>query len=251
VIRELGATALLSLRSLRAAVAMAVAGGGSAGLRETGRQLRDQLLGSLPLVVASLAFVGAVGVVDGGKQVQPLFGDPAFLGPAVLQLVVREFGPTFTGMIAATRLAAATGAELSAMVVSEQLDALRLNAVDPAAELVAPRILAAAPAVLLLAAAGTLAAALAGAAAGALTFGSRPGAYLDTRLLGTSDFVVGAVKALAYGIVIPAVSARAGLAARGGALGVGRATTSAVVRSLVTVVALDLLIGGAALLVGL
>jgi phospholipid/cholesterol/gamma-HCH transport system permease protein len=261
-IRELGATALLCARSLRAALALIASGArprhsaaASVGAREqlaqVARQLVDQLFGSLPLVVASLAFVGAVGVIDGGRQIEPLFGDPAFLGPALLQLTIREFGPTFTGMIAATRLAAQSGAELSAMAVSEQLDALRLSAVDPAAELVAPRLLAALPALLLLAVVGTVASALAGAAAGSVVFGSRFGAYLDPQLLGPSDFVVGAVKALAYGVAIPAVSARAGISARGGALGVGRATTAAVVRSLVAVVTLDLLLGGTALAVGL
>jgi phospholipid/cholesterol/gamma-HCH transport system permease protein len=241
LIRELGATLLLLGRSL---VRRGPRGGFS-------RQVYDLLLRTVPLNVASMAFVGAVVIVDGGRQIQHIFGDPSGLGPSVLKLVVREFGPTFGGVIAATRIGSGIAAELAAMKVSEQIDALELSSADPVAELVAPRTRAALVALFGLGAVSTLAAALTGAWSAQIAFGSRPGAFLDTSLLERGDFVVAGIKCLAFGLAIPAVAARAGLTAAGGAPAVGRATTRGVVASIVSVVLLDLVIGGAAMAAGL
>lgn len=215
------------------------------------RQLVDLLIRTIPLNVASMAFVGAVAIVDGGRQVERIFGDPGGIGPAVLQIIVREFGPAFGGVIAATRIGAGIAAEVSAMKVSEQIDALELSAVDPVAELIAPRARAAIIALLGLGAISIVSAAYTGAYAAAFAFGSRPGAFLDTSLLTQGDFLVAGTKLLAFGLAIPAVSARAGMRATGGAPAVGAATTRGVVASIVSVVVLDLVIGSLALAVGI
>lgn len=239
-IREVGATLLLLWRAL-------VTRGPRGGLTT---QVWDLLVRTVPLNVASMAFVGAVVIVDGGKQIQKIFGDPGGLGPAILELVVREFGPAFGGVIAATRIGSGIAAELAAMSVSEQVDALRLSAADPVAELVAPRTRAAFLSLLGLGAVSTIAAAITGAVTASIAFGSRPGAFLDPELLDSGDFLVAFLKCAAFGLAIPAVSARAGLTATGGAPAVGRATTRGVVASILAVVFLDLIIGGAALAAG-
>lgn len=240
-VREVGATLLLLVRSLTRR-------GPKGGFI---RQVLDLFVGTIPLNVASMAFVGAVAIVDGGRQIQRIFGDPSGLGPSVLELIVREFGPTFGGVIAATRIGSGIAAEIAAMKVSEQIDALELSAADPVAELVAPRTRAAVVALLGLGAVSTLSAALTGAWTAHLAFGSRPGAFLDTRDLDWGDFTVAATKCIAFGLAIPAVAARAGLVAAGGAPAVGRATTRGVVASIVAVVLLDLIIGAAALGIGI
>lgn len=241
LLREIGATLLLLGRSL-------VRRGPRGAF---GRQVLDLLVRTVPLNVASMAFVGAVVIVDGGQQVQRLFGDISGLGPAVLELVVREFGPTFGGVIAATRIGAGIAAELAAMKVSEQIDALELSSADPVAELVSARTRASVVALLGLGVLSTVAAAWTGAWTAWFAFGSRPGAFLDWSTIDAGDVTVAAVKLVAFGLAIPAVSARAGLTATGGAPAVGRATTRGVVSSIVAVVFLDLLIGGAALAAGL
>jgi phospholipid/cholesterol/gamma-HCH transport system permease protein len=213
-------------------------------------QVWDLLVRTVPLNVASMAFVGAVVIVDGGRQVQKLFGDPAGLGPAVLELVVREFGPAFGGVIAATRIGSGIAAELGAMRVSEQIDALELTAADPVAELVAPRARASLLALLVLGMISTVAAALTGDVTAQVAFGSRPGAFLDTTMLDRWDVLVGLSKLALFGLAIPALAARAGLVAAGGAPAVGRATTRGVVTSIVAVVVIDLAVGVAALLAG-
>jgi phospholipid/cholesterol/gamma-HCH transport system permease protein len=240
LIREAGATLLLLFRAL-----------GRRGPRGSLRhQVVDLWLRTIPLNVASMAFVGAVVIVDGGRQVQRLFGDPAGMGASVLELVVREFGPTFGGVIAATRIGAGIAAELAAMRVSEQIDALELSAADPVAELVSSRARAAVLALLGLGLLSTISAALTGAYTAHVVFGSRPGAFLDASELDAGDVSVALVKLFAYGLAIPAVAARAGLTATGGAQAVGEATTRGVVASIIAVVFLDLVIGGLALAAG-
>lgn len=240
LLHEAGATVLLLVRSLSRR--------GPKG--SFSFQLWDLLLRTVALSVASMGFVGAVVFVDGGKQIQRLFGDPGGMGPAILELVVRSFGPAFGGMIVATRIGSGIAAELAAMRVSEQIDALEMSAADPIAELVSPRSQAGFVAMLVLGLLSTLAAAWAGAYAAALAFGSRPGAFLDTSLIDSGDIGVAVVKLALFGLAIPAVAARAGLVASGGAPGVGRATTRGVVASIVSVVLIDLLVGGAALALG-
>lgn len=240
-LQELGATLLLLWRALTRR-------GPRDGLAT---QVWDLLVRTVPLNIASMAFVGAVVIVDGGKQIQKIFGDPGGLGPAILELVVREFGPAFGGVIAATRIGSGIAAELSAMAVSEQIDALRLSAADPIAELVSPRTRAALLSLLALGAISTVAAAITGAVTASVAFGSRPGAFLDPELLDSGDFLVAFIKCAAFGLAIPTVSARAGLTATGGAPAVGKATTRGVVASILAVVFLDLIIGGFALVVGI
>lgn len=205
---------------------------------------------SLPLVAVCLAFIGAVAVIDAGRQVLPIVGNVSPLGPVVLRLIVREFGPTFSGMVIGTRIGAGIAAELAAMTVSEQVDALRLSAADPVAELVAPRVAASFFSTLALTAAGTLVAALAGALSAHGAFGARASAFLDTSMVTTGDALVALVKAAAFGLAIPTLAAAAGLRASGGAPAVGRATTDGVVGSVVAVIALDLIVGGMAAALG-
>lgn len=214
-------------------------------------QVADLFARTAPLNVAAMGFVGAVVIVDGGTQVQRLFGDPSGLGPAVLELMVREFGPAFSGVIAATRIGSGIAAELASMRVSEQIDALELTAVDPVAELVTPRVRAAFVALLGLGFVSTVAAALTGAVTARLAFGSRPSAFLDTSLVTGGDVGVALLKCAAFGLAIPAIASRAGMTATGGAPAVGRATTQGVVGSIVAVVLLDLVVGGAALALGI
>lgn len=240
LVAEVGATLLLLARALTRS--------GPPG--SFARQIVDLLVRTVPLNVASMAFVGAVVIVDGGQQVQRLFGDPAGLGPAVLELVVREFGPAFGGVIAATRIGSGVAAELAAMRVSEQIDALELTGADPVAELVSPRVKASILALLGLGFVSTVAAAFVGAFAAHIAFGSRPGAFLDTTLLDRWDIAVAAVKCGLFGLAIPTLASRAGLVAAGGAPAVGTATTRGVVTSIVAVVLIDLLIGGAAMAAG-
>jgi phospholipid/cholesterol/gamma-HCH transport system permease protein len=213
-------------------------------------QLSDLLVRSLGLTGVAMAFIGAVATVDGGLQVRRLFGDVSGLGPAVFELIVREVGPVFGGIVAATRLGSGLAAEVASLRIGEQLDAMTLMGVDPVAEVVAPRLRAALVAVVGLGLVSCVVAACSGAATAAVVFHARPGAFLDPRLVGAGDVFLALVKAVAFGLVAPVLAVEAGLRARPGATGVGEATTAGVVRGILAVVILDLVLGTAALVLG-
>jgi phospholipid/cholesterol/gamma-HCH transport system permease protein len=176
---------------------------------------------------ASYTFTGAV----------PLY----FVGTLVGKTVMLELGPVLTGLALAGRVGANIAAELGTMRVTEQIDALETLAYNPLSYLVVPRVLAAAimfPVVVSLAVA-------VGIASGWLTAIS----LLD---LSTVEFVrglklfyqfkdiwFGLVKSFSFGLVIALIGCFKGLGVRGGAAGVGKATTEAVVASAMAILVLD------------
>src|SRR4029077_6982999 len=116
-------------------------------------------------------------------------------------------------------------AELGSMAVTEQLDALRMCGAEPVEELIAPRAVACAvmvPALLVL---GGVASEIAGLLAARIAFAVPYDQFWNLRLVAMGDLFVGITKAIWYSWVIPVISARAGIAARGGSAGVGGATT--------------------------
>ena len=120
---------------------------------------------------------------------------------------------------------------------------------EPAGFLVLPRLVGGLIGMLPIAAIGTGAAFVAGALAGRWGFAIAWSSYFRVSLVEWGDLVIGVCKALAYGVAVPLVSCFAGLSARGGAPGVGRATTYAVIGSSIAVLFLDLTVGAIGYLV--
>ena len=164
------------------------------------------------------------------------YGAEGFTGAVVALAIARELGPVLTGVVVAARAGSAIAAELGTMKVSEQIDALRALAVNPIQYLVVPRILAAVimvPLVCALADAG-------GIYGGYLlskSEGVLPTTYLNSmkQFIDPSDFVKGIIKTVVFGLIISLVGCHQGLATRGGATEVGKATTNAVVLSIVLI----------------
>jgi phospholipid/cholesterol/gamma-HCH transport system permease protein len=164
------------------------------------------------------------------------YGAEGFTGAVVALAIARELGPVLTGVVVAARAGSAIAAELGTMKVTEQIDALRALAVNPIQYLVVPRILAAVimvPLVCALADAG-------GIYGGYLlskSEGVLPTTYLNSmkQFIDPSDFVKGIIKTVVFGLIIALVGCHQGLATRGGATEVGRATTNAVVLSIVLI----------------
>ena len=164
------------------------------------------------------------------------YGAEGFTGAVVALAIARELGPVLTGVVVAARAGSAIAAELGTMKVSEQIDALRALAVSPIQYLVVPRILAAiimVPLVCALADAG-------GIYGGYLlskSEGVLPTTYLNSmkQFIDPSDFVKGIIKTVVFGLIISLVGCHQGLATRGGATEVGKATTNAVVLSIVLI----------------
>ena len=155
----------------------------------------------------------------------------AAVGPVVSVSMFRELGPVLCGLIVAGRVGAAMSAEIGTMKVTEQLDALRALAVHPVDYLVVPRFLAMLVSMPLLVAECIGVGILAAYLLTTQVLGVSEPYYVHNMLYftGGRDVAMGLIKGMVFGIVIVFVSCHQGLNAREGAVGVGRATTEAVV----------------------
>lgn len=216
--------------------------GGHIRWREVIRQC--YLIGnrSLGFVTVTLGFLGLITVYQVAMQIQQIIPDFSMLGAAFLQMLVREFAPTICGLMIATRVGSGIAAEIGSMVVTEQVDALRMCNADPVRYLVVPRVVACAIMLVMLSIYAVVVAMATGLLVGNSVFGINPRTFLSLLLVEGSDVVIGMSKAFAYGLAIPIIAGHAGLYATGGSEGVGWATTRAVVNTSFAVVVLDFII---------
>ncbi|HEU5170774.1 MAG TPA: ABC transporter permease [Gemmatimonadales bacterium] len=206
--------------------------------RLTIRQMSQIGVDGLPLIVVTGAFAGMVVAFQSAGQLNAL-GVPGFVGGLVAVSLAREAAPVFTAVTAAGRTGAGIAAELGTMAVTEQLDALRVMATDPVRYLVVPRVLASLIVLPILTIFANVAGLIGGWGVAGLA-GVGTTTYLTSirRFLELHDLVGGLVKAALFGMIIAVVGSHRGLTAAGGAEGVGRAATAAVV------VATLLILGG-------
>jgi phospholipid/cholesterol/gamma-HCH transport system permease protein len=218
--------------------------------RERGEVLRQMYaIGnqSLLFVCVTLGFIGMVLVFQTCLQVNRITGDLSQVGAEFIKILVHEFGPSLTAMMLATRVGAGIAAEIGSMVVTEQVDALRMNKVDPVDYLIVPRFLASMVMTGVLASVGVAMALGMGALTAFGGFHLNPVVFFDPSHVRYGDLLTGVIKCAAYGGAIPIVSGFCGLSARGGSEGVGAATTRAVISSSFAVIVLDFVISGVAL----
>jgi phospholipid/cholesterol/gamma-HCH transport system permease protein len=213
---------------------------GQVALREVLTQLMSIGIGSIPLVAVTAALSGVVTSQQGGYQFTnsiPLY----VLGSVVTSGVILELGPVMTAIVLIGRVGARITAEIGTMKVSEQIDALHSLGLDPVRSLAAPRIIAGTIAMPLLVGLANFVGVFAGLVAARFAVGLGPESFLyGARLFWHSwDLLYSIVKGLVFGFVIPLISVHMGFGTRGGAEGVGRATTSAVVFMIITVLVLD------------
>jgi phospholipid/cholesterol/gamma-HCH transport system permease protein len=195
---------------------------------------------SLPLVIVTAILSGIVTSQQGGYQFTgsiPLY----VLGSIVTTSVILELGPVLTAVVVIGRVGARITAELGTMMVSEQIDALYSLGRDPVNVLAAPRILAGMPAMVGLVAVANFVGYFAGMISAQLSAGLGFESFLyGSRLFWHNyDMFYSLMKALLFGFIIPLISTHMGLLTRGGAEGVGRATTSSVVFMIIAVLVCD------------
>jgi len=219
--------------------------------QDTLAQMDDIGVGSLPIVLLSGFFIGAVMVLQTGAQFTR-FGQTALTGDIVAIALVRELGPTLTGILVAGRCASGIASELGSMLVTEQVDAMRAMGTDPSRKLVTPRVLATILVVPLLTALNDFMGLLGGCVAS--VFSLRLGAVeFFTRAINALDFadlMQGFMKPAVYGFILATVGCYKGLTVRGGTQGVGRATTQAVVVASVLIIGADVFLTKLALFLG-
>lgn len=198
--------------------------------------------GSFWFVTIAMAFVGMIMVYQSTVQLERSVGDTTLVGASFFKLLVRVLGPTVIGLLIACRVGAGIAAEIGAMSVTSQLDAMRMCAAEPIETLMVPRLRGGIVASMTLTVIGCASSLVAGMYTGLLWFAMSPSTYLNFSLVAPSDIIQGVVKAFCYGIAVPIVSGACGLSAHGGARGVGQATTDAVVGSSFVIVVMDSLI---------
>ena len=208
--------------------------------QDTVYQMDDIGVGSLPIVLLSGFFIGAVMVLQTGSQFQR-FGQVSLTGDIVSLALVRELGPTITGLLVAGRCSSGIASELGSMLVTEQVDAMRAMGTDPSRKLVSPRVLAALMVVPLLTAISVFIGLVGGMVASVFSLRLSATTFWDRaiKILEFSDLMQGFTKSLVFAFILSTVGCYQGLNVRGGTQGVGRATTQAVVVSSVLIIVAD------------
>ena len=208
------------------------------------QDLLDQMdgigVGSLPIVLVSGFFIGAVMVLQTGAQFTR-FGQTALTGDVVALALVRELGPTLAGILVAGRCASGIASELGAMLVTEQVDAMRAMGTDPSRKLVTPRVLGAILVLPLLTALMDFIGLIGGCAASVVSLRLDVVQFWTRAVdaLEFADIMQGMTKPLVFGFILATIGCYKGLTVRGGTQGVGRATTQAVVLSSVLIIVSD------------
>ncbi len=199
-------------------------------------------VGSVPLVAMVSFFLGLTMALLTGYQLRP-YGTERLVPELVAVAFCRELGPLMTGIMLAARIGAAFTAELGTMTVSEEVEAIDAMGIGPLRFLVGPRltaIVALHPCLVVV----SNVAALFGAYLVSTTNLDIAGSYfIDLVHAGllVKDVVSGIIKSLFFGLIIGLVACYRGLTVKGGAAGVGAATTSSVVTSITSVIAADTL----------
>jgi len=182
------------------------------------------------VVLTTGAFTGAVFTAQVYFQFRTM-GMESAVGPVVAVALFRELGPVLTGLMVAGRVGAAMSAEIGTMRVTQQIDALRALAVNPVDYLVVPRALAMFISMPLLALECVVCGILAAYSVARWVLGMETVYFIDNMLTFTctSDIVMTLVKGFFFAGIVVFISCREGFNVKHGAVGVGRATTRAVV----------------------
>ncbi len=196
------------------------------------KQMEEVGIKSIPVVLITGAFTGAVLALQsytGFKR----FNAETFVGTVVALSITRELGPVLTGLMVSGRVGSSMAAELGTMQVTEQIDALYTLAVNPIKYLIVPRLLAALIMMPVLVIFADLIGILGGYFVSVNVLHSNPYIYMERTwdYLELNDIYSGLFKAGVFGIIIATISCYQGFFTEGGAEGVGRATTKAVVLS--------------------
>jgi phospholipid/cholesterol/gamma-HCH transport system permease protein len=204
------------------------------------RALLDIGYFSLPVVALTAVFTGMVLALQSYTGFAR-FNAQSTIASVVVISLTRELGPVLAALMVAGRIGAAFAAEIGTMRVTDQIDALTTLSTDPMKYLVAPRLLAATLALPLLVVVADVLGVMGGWLIGTFKLEFVSAAYLKSTFdyLQAEDVVSGLAKAGVFGFVIGLMGTWCGYTSRGGAQGVGGATTLAVVSSSILILALD------------
>lgn len=209
-------------------------------LRLTGRQMVEIGYYSLPVVGLTAIFTGMVLALQSYTGFARFAAENAIPNVVVVS-ITRELGPVLAGLMVAGRVGAAMAAEIGTMRVTEQIDALDTLATNPFKYLVAPRLIAGLTMLPLLVLIADIIGVFGGYLVSVYKLGFNPSTYLKNTLdfMQPDDVISGLVKASVFGFIITLMGCYHGYHSRGGAQGVGAATTNAVVSASILILSFN------------
>lgn len=232
ILTEMGAATIFAVQAVLAALRPPWF------LSQVLRQLVRLGYASLPVIGLTAIFIGgalAVNIFTGGAR----FNAEQFVPNIVALGISRELGPVLAGLMLAGRVSGGIAAEIGTMRVTEQIDAMSTLSTDPFRFLIAPRLIAVTVSLPLLVLVADIIGIMGGYLVSVNSLGFNGAIYLRNTLdfLRTEDVVIGLVKAGVFGFIIAIMGGYHGFRSSGGALGVGRAATYAVVSATVLILA--------------
>src|SRR6266404_7257283 len=212
-------------------------------LRMIGRQLVDVGYYSLPVVGLTAIFTGAVLVLQSYTGFSRFSAESAIPNIVVISLT-RELGPVLAGLMVAGRIGAAMAAEIGTMRVTEQIDALSTLSTNPIKYLVTPRLIAGLTMLPVLVVVADIIGVFGGYLVCVYKLGFNPSTYINNTwdFLQPLDVVSGLVKAAVFGFIVALMGCYHGYHSRGGAEGVGAATTHSVVSASILILTFNYII---------
>ena len=208
------------------------------------RQLFKQMefvgVKSINVVILTGVFTGAVFALQSYHGFA-MFGAESLVGATVALALTRELGPVLTSLMVTGRAGSAMAAEIGTMRVTEQIDALTVMAVNPLQYLVVPRLLAAIIMLPILTILANYLGIMGAYVVGVKMLGINEGVFIQKIFdyLAMSDITMGLIKSSVFGLLLSLVGCYYGYNTRGGAEGVGRSTTKAVVQASILILAFD------------
>lgn len=195
---------------------------------------------SIPVVLLTAMFTGMVMAIQ-TYRVLVRFSAEAYVGSLVSLSMVRELACVLSALMIAGRCGSAMGAELGTMRVTEQIDALEVLATDPIHYLVVPRVWATTLMLPLLVGIADAVGIFGGYLVAVVMMGTNPVTYMANtfQFMELTDLTSGLIKAAVFGLIIATVGCQKGFYTTGGAAGVGKATTQAVVTASIAVLIAD------------
>lgn len=212
-------------------------------LKNVGQQMLSIGYFSLPVVGLTALFTGAAlaqQIYVGSER----FNAESTVAAVVVIAIVRELGPVLGGLMVAGRVSSAMAAEIGTMRVTEQIDALVTLSTDPYKYLVVPRLIAGLITLPMLVLVANIIGVFGGFLVATQRLGFNPGSYLQVTVnfLEDTDIISSLVKAAVFGFIIALMGSYHGYNSSGGAQGVGRATTDAVVSAFILILLANLII---------
>jgi phospholipid/cholesterol/gamma-HCH transport system permease protein len=195
---------------------------------------------SIPIVCLVQVFIGIILALQMAPTLEA-YGQLQRVADIIGIAIFRVLGPLISAIVLSGFAGASIAAEIGAMVESEEVKALEAHAINPIRFLVVPRVVATVVMLVGLSVLADVVGVFGGLLTGWTVLDIEPRVYIDATqaALKTKDFLTGLVKAVVFGVLISVIACYEGLTVSGGAVGVGRATTATVVKSIVSLIAVD------------